>query len=794
MKGLMKRAAAMAAACVLSVSALPASVSAFGGVTTVETPREKTDTVLKWATQISVGWSNSPSTPSINGDEIVYVASNKLQALDKNTGAKLEKSGDLAGSFNSYGMVPPLAADGKIFVAMGKGTIQAFDAETFESLWVYHDELGGQSNSEMVYKDGYLYTGFWNSETADANFVCLPTEDTDTENTSEEQAAAWKYTTAGGYYWAGAYVTDDLVVFGTDNGVSDADSKGSKLVAVKKNESIEAGEAVVSSVVSDLFGDLRSAVSYDETTGYYFVTSKGKLLIRFCIEDGNIKNVHSLVLPGASTSTPVAANGRVYIGVGASNAYGEYAGHQIAVIDAEKFEMVYGVQTNGYCQSSALVSDQDGENYVYFTANYTPGKVYVLHDNASMTAPEKTETVTKADGTTVEACPTLFTPVGSHAQYCLCSVMADENGNLFFKNDSGAVFALTSRLDKVEVSGKTLYKEGDTLDKYTVTAVYANGVKKDISDAAIAGEGNAAEALKAGKGEVSFGFDGMEYGDTDTETGHEYDAVFGELEYTVLAAEDYDNMEAAIAAIDAIGEVTLDSKAAIEKARELYDKLSDDAKANVSNYDKLTKAEEDYAKLVDEANKLEQVVIKDKYTCTTGAVRINWNKVENADGYEVFYKNHGTNEYELINDVKADTLTHKEKYLQSARVWKFKVRAYKIVDGKKKYGKFSAVKTTATKPDDAVIVKKNCVCGKKTIKVAYKKVARVDGYQIQKYNASKKAWVTAKWVKKGSTTKAAVSGLKPGKTYKFRVRAYKTVNGSKLFGAFSKTVKLTTKK
>ncbi len=795
MKGLMKKTAAAAAACVLSVSALSVGASAFGGITAADTPKVKTDTVLKWAQQISVGWSNSPSMPCISGDEIIYVASNKLQALDRATGAKLDKSGDLGANFNSYGEVAPLAADGKIFVAMGNGTIQAFDAETFKSLWIYHDELGGQALTEMVYKDGYIYTGFWNGETADANYVCIPAEDKDTEKDLEEQTAAWKYTTAGGYYWAGAYVTDDLVVFGTDNGVNDGDSKGSKLVAVKRGESIEAGEAVVSSEATELFGDLRSAVSYDEQTGYYFVTSKGKLLIRFRIDGGEIKNVQSLVLPGASTSTPVAANGRVYVGVCGKGAYQEYSGHQIAVIDAARFEMIYGVQTNGYCQSSALVSNKDGENYVYFTANYTPGKVYVLHDNATMTAPEKTETVNLTDGSTVEACPTLFTPVGGHAQYCLGSVMADDEGNMYFRNDSGAIFSLGSRLDKVNVTGKTLYKEGETLDKYTVTAVYANGAEKDITDTAIAGEGNAAEALKPGKGEVTFGYDGMEYGDTDTETGHEYDAVYGELQYTVLTSDDYDRLQDTIAAVDAIGEVTLDSKEAIAKARELYDGLSEDAKPFVTNKETLEAAEAKYAELYAESLKVDKVVIKDKYSCTTGAVRINWEKAKNADGYEVFFFNKGVKKFELVSDVKADTLTYKESNLQSARIWKFKVRGYRIKeDGTKSYGKFSAVKTVATRPDSTEIVKKNCVSGKKNIKVAYKKVARADGYQVQIYDKSAKKWKTAKWVKKGTTVKVSVKGLKPGTIYKFRVRAYRTVNGTKLYGKFSTAVKLTTKK
>ena len=52
------------------------------------------------------------------------------------------------------------------------------------------------------------------------------------------------------------------------------------------------------------------------------------------------------------------------------------------------------------------------------------------------------------------------------------------------------------------------------------------------------------------------------------------------------------------ALIDAIGEVTLDSKSAIDEARKAYDKLTAEQQARVSNYATLTAAETTYAKLV----------------------------------------------------------------------------------------------------------------------------------------------------------------------------------------------------
>ena len=60
--------------------------------------------------------------------------------------------------------------------------------------------------------------------------------------------------------------------------------------------------------------------------------------------------------------------------------------------------------------------------------------------------------------------------------------------------------------------------------------------------------------------------------------------------------------------IDAIGEVTLDSENAIQAARAAYDALTEEQKAEVKNYDKLTAAEAAYARLLaEQSERLEKI-------------------------------------------------------------------------------------------------------------------------------------------------------------------------------------------
>ncbi len=84
--------------------------------------------------------------------------------------------------------------------------------------------------------------------------------------------------------------------------------------------------------------------------------------------------------------------------------------------------------------------------------------------------------------------------------------------------------------------------------------------------------------------------------------------------------------------------------------------------------------------------------------------------------------------------------------------------------------------------------------GKKSIKITWKKVSSVAGYQVQ-YATNKKFTKNKKSVtiKKNSTTSLTVKGLKSKKTYYVRVRTYNTVNGKKVYSNWSTVKKVTTK-
>ncbi|MCC8192261.1 MAG: fibronectin type III domain-containing protein [Ruminococcus sp.] len=186
------------------------------------------------------------------------------------------------------------------------------------------------------------------------------------------------------------------------------------------------------------------------------------------------------------------------------------------------------------------------------------------------------------------------------------------------------------------------------------------------------------------------------------------------------------------------------------------------------------------------------VSAKSTYTSTSSAVRINWNKVAGATGYRIYRYNSTTKKWVKVTTIKnGSTTTYKQTGLKSGTTYKYKVKAYIKAGGVNYWGSASSAITTSTKPSTA----KFTTASKTTTAIClnWKKVTGASGYQIQKYNSSTKKWSTVKTITSGSTLTYRISGLKKGTVYKYRIRAYRTVNGEKLSGAWSATKKVTTK-
>ena len=397
------------------------------GVVNFALPTSADQAHLLWNLKLGTGWSAAPSTQLIVDNSLVVMSGTTIYKLDLNSG-NIRAQGTMCDTFN-WGYTPFAYGEGKIFVSLRAGKIQAFDATTLEPLWVYTDPLGGQSVSPVVYSDGYVYTGFWNSEDRDANYVCLKAEDEDRSSTSEAKKATWSITNTGGYYWAGAVAVGDYLVFGSDDGISAESGGTSTLRCVNKYTG-----AVASTLALSGLGDQRSALCYAPEEGKVFFTTKGGYICSASIttSSGQLSNLssHHVWENTASTSTPVYYKGKLYFGIGAGYDGGEQC--RFVVANAQTLETVASVETAGDVKSSPLLStahESDGYLSFYFTCNVEPGGIYV--------AKVKTDCSSDADIALSE----VFDAFG-YEQYCISSIIASSNGTMYYKNDSCNIFAV----------------------------------------------------------------------------------------------------------------------------------------------------------------------------------------------------------------------------------------------------------------------------------------------------------------------------------------------------------------
>ena len=552
------------------------------GITNAKTPYAPEDTELLWAVKHGTGWAAAPGSPIMVDGDIYTYSGSTIRRLNSMTGETVTEGTMVDKS--SYSIVPMTYGDGMVFVGLSGGKIQAFNAKTLESLWVYTDELGGQPNCPITYKDGYIYAGFWNSEDRNANFACINTVDEDHASATEVKYASWTYTRAGGFYWAGAYVTDKLAIVGTDDGAGGYDTNGAALLVFDRftGEKLDAHEGIR--------GDLRSNVSHDPESDRVFFTTKGGILGNAQIDwdTGKILDYKEVVIKDAqgnanamSTCTPSVYNGRIYIGVAGTSQFGANSGHGIAVYNLNgdgSMTQAYVYAIVGYPQTSAMVSTaysaEDGSVYIYLPYNHTPGGVSVLKDKPGQTAPVTT---------TGSGYSEVFTPVGPLAQYCICSTIADQYGTIYYKNDSCYMMAITSKIESLEITQYPTITENEdgsiTVDGLKAVTKLKNGEERDVSNyvSVVKNEETGGYTVS-----YTYGFDNANYGlktvtaeiadyTVTIPTGEGY-TVTGEktvkngedYTFTVTVSEGYDAANMVVKVNDA--EVTaVDGKYTVEK-------------------------------------------------------------------------------------------------------------------------------------------------------------------------------------------------------------------------------------
>lgn len=371
----------------------------------------------KWVVKVGEGGSRGPgiSDPILAG-EYLYIASNdKLIMKDPDTGETVREAQLVVPIDSTSRMV---YAEGLIVVPLGGGRLQALTADTLTTAWVtppVASASGGsapqQSLATLTVRDGYVYMGTTDGSSDGSGsgyLLCV---------NLKTGAVRWQREAKGGYYWAGACSFGDYLVIGDDAGLVYAfDPITGDTVGTPFN----VGAQVRSTVVTD-------------GSHLYVADYKGTLHKLSMSADGTIEEVARVTFGKYNTSTPAIVDGKIVLcGQSATQGSGKYMKYAaVFVIDAQTMQVEHEVckLTNGgtlptmYSQSSPLVSVQGDDAYVYFTVNWNPSSLYRYRIGD-------------------EAVDELYTPSAVNQEYCLNSVISGPDGSLYYKNDSGMLFAL----------------------------------------------------------------------------------------------------------------------------------------------------------------------------------------------------------------------------------------------------------------------------------------------------------------------------------------------------------------
>ena len=195
-------------------------------------------------------------------------------------------------------------------------------------------------------------------------------------------------------------------------------------------------------------------------------------------------------------------------------------------------------------------------------------------------------------------------------------------------------------------------------------------------------------------------------------------------------------------------------------------------------------------------------------------IKLSWDKVDGASGYQIYRATKKSGKFSRIATVSAEKTEYINTKLTCGKTYYYKLRAYQVKNGKKVYSKYSKNISCYAKPSKVKNASVNfSVGGISYFNINWDKVSGASGYQLQfkpgngewstyyrEYNDFMKRWENTypdEWngKKEHRNTKYITLGTEahwaPGygeDSYSFRVRAYKTVNGKKIFGLYSEPV------
>ncbi len=163
--------------------------------------------------------------------------------------------------------------------------------------------------------------------------------------------------------------------------------------------------------------------------------------------------------------------------------------------------------------------------------------------------------------------------------------------------------------------------------------------------------------------------------------------------------------------------------------------------------------------------------------------KVSWKKVSGASGYRIYRSTSKNGKYSKVKTITSSSTTSwKNAGLKAGKAYYYKIRAYRTVSGKRHYGTVSGSNEHVARPKKPTFTLKK---KGRRVTVTLKKNSKLTGYVIYRQRGNGK-WKKVRTVTVNGRRGATYArNLSRGKTYSFKVRAYKKVSGKRVYSLYS---------
>ena len=179
---------------------------------------------------------------------------------------------------------------------------------------------------------------------------------------------------------------------------------------------------------------------------------------------------------------------------------------------------------------------------------------------------------------------------------------------------------------------------------------------------------------------------------------------------------------------------------------------------------------------------------------TTSSLKLRWYKEYGVTAYRIYRATSKNGKYTRIATVSENSSNiYTDTGLISGKTYYYKIRAYKKINNENLYGEYSSIFSGKTSyPSQVKNLKQNSFYTS-SIKLTWDKASYASGYRIYRATSKNGTYKRIGELSGSTNTKFTDKRLPSGKTYYYKVKAYRKIGKSRAYGSYSEKLKASTK-